>query len=458
MKVIFFILELSFIISKEPLWLDYGYIYPIDSLEKTNNFYTKLKIYDRLKIFIFLKKKSKNLNLSITFNECDKSNTFTRNELVPFIKTNEGGITTFAAEYIGKDIKTDHIRFEIASKKEIEDVTILATIKEYNASKSIEKIDLNEGEITNLNEFNSKNIYQFTLKADYNYYNSYARLELIFDAEDCDYKNFYLPYFVEYQNDKIQKIFNLQVTDTTTQGNKIILTFRHQITDEHTTKVIFQLVPSYDEHNVNILGFKDKAQNEFLNLDLGYSLELISMYSSINYKLIYPVEAYQTGQIQLRFSNIISSDKNSQNVDIYECSSKLFETCKIIIKNQNFSMTENNSDSTIFLEFYYQNNNDSINHIAFAFNPLYNFYNVSITGSIWKNDSDQTPDSDSGSSSDSAPDSGSSSFSVLISIIISIIIISVIVFFIYLYIKKRRSKDINFDQRDSLGDDFLLNE
>ena len=457
MKVIYFILELSFIISRlVEDWL-------IDGIEKNNinilkkhnyYFYVNLEVNQRINLFISFDSKIYNItDESLAFYELDYYGTYIREEKAPFTKIEKDSITTLVAVYIAKDPKIKYIKFIMAPTIDINGVSFLAKINKIGAFKKFE-IDLNNGKekIENLNEFSSKIIYSFTLTAGYN---SYARLELIFDTKNNNYKGFNLSHVVEHQN--TNKIFFYQTFTETIQGNKTILTFSHLVSNKSTNKIDFQLIPSCKVNNVNILGFEDKAQNEYKNRSsLDYSLELISMYPSINYTLMYPIEAYQTDQILLRISNITSIDNYLQPVDVYECWSDSFDDCKIN-ETQNFTMTKND-DLTIFLKAYYQNKNDSINHIVFAFNPSYIFYDVAITGSIIKNHPDPTPDSDSGSSSDSAPDSGSSSFSVLISIIISIFIISVIAFFIYFYIKKRRSKDINFDQRDSLGDDFLLNE
>jgi len=345
----------------------------------------------------------------------------------------------------------------------MKNVPILVTINEYGAYKNIENTDLNIEKIKTFKVFNSNYLYQFNLSAGNN---SLVKLELIFDTKNNKYNNFSLSHIFEYQNDNSNfKILYLPVTETT-QGDKTILTFSHQITDKSTTKVVFELIPNYDANNVNILGFEDiyKNENEYETiLSFNNSIELISMYTSIKYKFMYPIQANQTNHFQLNISKIFSYDNFYQSVNICECWSNNFNECDIN-ETLNFEMNKIN-DSTILSVSHYQKKNDSIKNIVFEFYPLYNFYDVVIKG-FKENDPDSTPDStpdsDSGSSSDSAPDSppdsGSSSFAVLISIIISIIIISVIVFFIYLYIKKRRSKDINFDQRDSLGDDFLLNE
>jgi len=460
MKVIFFILELSFVISndffpKEVKNEDSRYF---ESLENTDyEFDAILKKDDRLNIFIYLDSKQYNqLNESITFYKLNCF-FFCQKEYVPLTIIKEANITTLVGVYIASEFS--YIHFGITPEKEIQNVTILFKINEYNDNKKIEKTDLNkEKKIKNFDVFSSETFYEFNLRAGKN---SYAKLELIFDEKNSNYKNFSLSHIFEYQNDNsnFKILYYLHATETT-QGNKTIITFLHKISDKSTKKVVFQLIPNYVAKNVNILGFKGKNKTEDEeNLPLNTSLVLISMYSSINYKLMCPIQANHTNHIQLRISNITSLDDNfSQSVNIFECWSSKFKECAIK-KIQNFKMNKT-KDSTIFLESDYQNKNDSIDHIIFAFKPSCNFYNVSITGFIRENDPETTPnsDSDSDTSSDSAPDSGSSSFAVSISIIISIIIISVIVFFIYFCIKKRRSKDINFDQRDSLGDDFLLNE
>ena len=463
MKVIFFILELSFIISNNLInQLTDRKKLKFDLEENIDHyFYIKLEINQRInQRIVFISFKSEKpifKNDSLTFSEFDYKISLIREKDTPLTTIEEGRTTTLVAVIIANDPNTAYIAFGIKPNQNIK-VSIQANINKIDANeKNVD--DLNEGKIMNFNELNSTNFYKFNLEAGYN---SYARLELIFDTKNNNYKGFSLSHIVEYQNDGNEKIFYQPFTKIE-QGNKTILNFSHLVSDKSTNKIAFQLIPKNEIKNVNILGFKATKENKYEEiLSFDNSLNLTSMYPSINYKLMFPIQANQTNQIQLNISNITSLENYSQPVDVYECWEKSFNSCEKS-ETQNFTMTKNN-DLEIFLKAQYQNKNVSIKSIYFQINPSYIFYNITIIGSIIKNDPEPTPDpdpdsdSDSGTSSDSAPDSGSSSFVVSISIIISIIIISVIVFFIYLYIKKRRSKDFNFDQRDSLGDDFLLNE
>jgi len=457
MKVIFLIIELSFIISKEvENWLTNEETLDINLLEYNNyNFYANLEINQRITVFItFDSEKYIFQDNSLTFYEFKDNNDYILKSNAPFTKIKEGNITTLVAVYIASELKTKFIDFKITPSTNIRDATIHVNIYKNNIPRKIVETFLRESEIINLNEFSSLYFYKFKLTAGYN---SKARLELIFDTKRHNYKNFYLSHIFEYQYNKIQKILYLPNT-VTKQGNKTILTISHPVADAFTTSVVFQLVPSYSENNVNILGFEDKEKSEYKNiLFLDYSLKLTSMYPSIYYYIMYPIKTYQTDQIKLRISNITSFDYYSQPVDVYECWYDSFGTCKKI-KSQKFTMTKNN-DSTIFLESYYQNKNYSINHIVFAFKPLYNFYDVAITGSIRENDPEPEPDPEPDPEPEPEPDSGSSGTVVLVSIISSCIIISIIVVVVlYFFIKKRRSKEINFDKRNSIGNNFLLNE
>jgi len=461
MKVIYFILELSFIISGYvKKQLTDGKLLDNFELNKKDNyyFYTKLKINQRINVFISFDSETPIFTEQfLTFYECKDKGTPIKYIDAPFTTIEGGNTTILLSEYIANEADTAYIAFRIKPNQNIK-VSILAKINKIDA-KEKNVVDLNNGEIINFKKFNSNEFYKFNLKADYK---SYARLELIFDTKNNNYNGFSLSLIVEYQNDGNEKILYQPFTEIE-QGNKTILHFSHLVSDESINNIVFLLIPKYEIKNVNILGFKDTNETEYEEiLYLNNSLNLTSMHPSINYKLMFPIQANQTDQIQLNISNITSLENYSQPVDVYECWEKSFNSCEKS-ETQNFTMTKNN-DLEIFLKAQYQNKNVSIKSIYFQINPSYIFYNITIIGSIIKNDPEPTPDpdpdsdSDSGTSSDSAPDSGSSSFVVSISIIISIIIISVIVFFIYLYIKKRRSKDFNFDQRDSLGDDFLLNE
>ena len=442
MKVIFFILELSFIISRDVIFqLEDGKQLDNIELKKKNvyYFYTELEIDQRINVFISFDSETPIFTEKfLTFCEYKDKETPIIEKDAPFTKIEGGNTAILLSEYIANEANTAYIAFRIKPNQNIK-VSILAKINKNNAKeKEKNVVNLNEGKIINSKKFNSNQFYKFNLKVDYK---SYSRLELIFDTKNNNYNGFSLSLIVEYQNDGNKKILYQPFTEIE-QGNKTILHFSHLVSDESINNIAFLLIPKNEIKNVNILGFKGTNENKYEKiLSFDNSLNLASMYPSINYKLMLPIQAYQTDQIQLNISNITSLEDYSQPVDVYECWEESFDNCEKS-ETQNFTMTKNN-DLEIFLKAHYQNKNDSIKNIYFEINPSYIFYDVAITGSFWKNDPDPTPDS---------------SFAVLVSIIISIIIISVIVFFIYLYIKKRRSKDINFDQRDSLGDDFLLNE
>jgi hypothetical protein len=199
MKVIYFILELSFIISElVQNWLENGQKLYIDLLEYSYyDFFAKLEINQRINVFIsFDSEKYKFPDEYLTFYEYKDNETTIRKEIVPFTKFKEGNITTLVAVYIAYELKTDFIGFGIAPSKNIRDVTILAKINKFDIPKEIVETFLNEGKIINFKEFSSKYLYKFTLTADYN---SYAKLELIFDTKDYNYKNFYLSHIFEYQ-------------------------------------------------------------------------------------------------------------------------------------------------------------------------------------------------------------------------------------------------------------------
>ena len=214
MKVIYFILELSFIISKlVQNWLVDGQKLYIDLLEYSNyDFFAKLEINQRINVFISFDSEKYNFpDQSLTFYEYKDNETFIRKENVPFTKFKEGNITTLAAVYIANELKTDFIGFGIVPSKNIIDATILAKINKFDIPKTIVETNLNEGKIINFKEFSSKYLYKFTLTVDYNYY---AKLELIFDTKDYNYKNFYLSHIFEYRYTTLKKIYYQHFTET----------------------------------------------------------------------------------------------------------------------------------------------------------------------------------------------------------------------------------------------------
>ena len=443
MKIIYLILELSFIISYKDIfqnWLTYGEKIHINLLsDNSYEFYSKLKINQKINIFIsFDTTKYKYTLESLFFYEFTSEDKAVRKASSPITIIEEDNITTLVSVYCAGELKTDYIAFEISPYSNIENAIILATMNIADSTSMIIETNLNEEKIIPFDTFSSQNIYKFSLTTHNNYY---GKLELIFDTENYNSNNFNLSHIYEYgYGTKINNRFYLHFTETK-QGNKTILTSSHLVSDPYTLSSTFILKPKYTINNIYVLGTVRKSyKNEFKYiLSLEYSFNLSSLYPLDKYYFMYPIKKDQTDQIQLKISNITSLDYYSQPVDVYECWSDSFGMCKKI-KTQYFKMTKNNYLS-IFLESYYKNNNVSITNIVFVFQPLYNFYNVTIVGSIREND----------------PDSSSTSTVVLVVVIISCIIILIIIIFILYkyYYKKRTSKEINFDKSDSMGDNSL---
>ena len=108
MKVIYFILELSFIISKlVQNWLVDGQKLYIDLLEYSNyDFFAKLEINQRINVFISFDSEKYNFpDQSLTFYEFKDNETIIRKENVPFTKFKEGNITTLAAYILLMNLK-----------------------------------------------------------------------------------------------------------------------------------------------------------------------------------------------------------------------------------------------------------------------------------------------------------------------------------------------------------------
>ena len=476
MAIFYLILIISFIgvLSQKTIEndLEDGKEFPI-YLKKSNKylFYLKMNFYQSGIIHLSFDSVKYQLSERLTFYEFQSESSVIYSKTTPFTEY-KGNRTTLAAIIYPNELKTNCVALQIIPKSEIGNATILAKINYYDGISKNVKISLTENKIINLDTLYSNNFYLFSLTT---HQNNIGKIELIFDTTDYSFNTSYL---LEYQygtSAKYNDVFFLHFTETK-QGNKTILTSSHFVSNHLTRFLIFKIKPESNINNVNIIGTVIKPNDEYaykyrLSLnDLSY---FASMSPSNTYCFQFPIIRYQTDQIIIKIGNISSLDYFSQPLNIYQCKSTSFKSC-IKVVAQYFNITKSN-DSRIILNSYYKNYNLSMKYVMFEFQPLYNFYDVKISGSVKKinnskSDSNSKSDTNSNTKSDTNSNSKSDTNSNtnsnvnpksnynynslstggLLGIVITSMIISIVILFVlYIYCYKRPiSDEVNLMKND----------